>query len=85
MSTLSWNCRGLGYPSTIRHLKQLVNVHKPCFIFLAETLLSLQRSWKQVRALGFDSFVGTDILQLPLFMLLQIILIVSLFGPLFLL
>lgn len=61
MTTLSWNCRGLCCASTIRHLKQLVDVHKPCFLFLYETLLSLQRCWKQVRSLGFDCYEGTNV------------------------
>ena len=38
MSTLSWNCRGLGNPRTIQALKGLVMDIKPNIIFLMKTL-----------------------------------------------
>jgi exonuclease III len=37
MKLLSWNCRGLGKPTAIRALKNLIQTHKPDVIFLMET------------------------------------------------
>lgn len=38
MNLLSWNCRGLGSPRTVRVLSDLIKVHKPDFLFLSETI-----------------------------------------------
>ncbi|XP_062091311.1 uncharacterized protein LOC133797433 [Humulus lupulus] len=40
MTTLNWNCCGLGNPRTIRFLKEIVSQKRPKFIFLCETLCS---------------------------------------------
>lgn len=40
MSTLSWNCCGMGNLATIRNLKDLAQNKKPSFIFLSETKLN---------------------------------------------
>jgi exonuclease III len=37
MKILSWNCRGLGKPSAVRDLKQIIKAHQPDIIFLSET------------------------------------------------
>lgn len=37
MKLLSWNCRGLGGPSTISQLKKLVRVSLPDVTFICET------------------------------------------------
>jgi hypothetical protein len=37
MSTLSWNCRGLGQPRTVQELTRLVREFCPNIIFLSET------------------------------------------------
>jgi exonuclease III len=39
MKILSWNCRGLGKPSAVRDLRQLIKTHQPDLIFLSETKL----------------------------------------------
>lgn len=39
MSTLFWNCRGLGNPLTIQTLLDLVQMKKPMFVFLMETMI----------------------------------------------
>ena len=39
MSTLAWNCRGLGNRHTIRALEKVVSSEDPNFIFLMETKL----------------------------------------------
>lgn len=38
MSCISWNCQGLGNPSTVRALGDLLKVHKPSFPFLIVTI-----------------------------------------------
>lgn len=43
MSTLFWNCRGLGNPRTIQILLDLVQIKKPMFVFLMETMVDLKR------------------------------------------
>ena len=39
MSTLAWNCRGLGNRRTVRALEKVVSSEDPNFIFLMETKL----------------------------------------------
>ncbi|KAL0433053.1 UNVERIFIED_CONTAM: hypothetical protein Slati_2639600 [Sesamum latifolium] len=40
MSLIVWNCQGLGNPWTVRGLWDLLRVHKPHLVFLAETKCS---------------------------------------------
>jgi exonuclease III len=40
MKFLSWNCRGLGNPKTVRALKKLINNHQPDLVFIMETKLT---------------------------------------------
>jgi hypothetical protein len=37
MSTLSWNCRGLGQPHTVQELIHLVHQYCPKIVFVSET------------------------------------------------
>ncbi|KAK6146582.1 hypothetical protein DH2020_020451 [Rehmannia glutinosa] len=37
MNILSWNCRGLGNPRTIRELRELIRIKSPHLVFLCET------------------------------------------------
>ncbi|XP_071902764.1 uncharacterized protein [Coffea arabica] len=37
MKVLVWNCRGVGGPLTIPQLKEVINLHFPSVVFLAET------------------------------------------------
>ncbi|GLT62153.1 hypothetical protein SLA2020_348110 [Shorea laevis] len=39
MNLLSWNCRGLGNPQTVRNLRLLVEDKRPTVLFLMETKL----------------------------------------------
>ncbi|KAF9596540.1 hypothetical protein IFM89_012271 [Coptis chinensis] len=41
MKTLSWNCRGCGNASTMRHLHDLISVNNPDIVFLSETKASI--------------------------------------------
>lgn len=43
MKALSWNCRGLGSPRSVRELKSLLNTQDPDFVFLCETRLPSSR------------------------------------------
>jgi hypothetical protein len=60
MSCLSWNCRGLGNPQTVRVLHQLVKERKPSLVFLMETLCS-QKKMESVRCrLGYEGLFVVD-------------------------
>lgn len=37
MIALTWNCRGIGHPETIRHLRGIIHYHRPDVIILSET------------------------------------------------
>lgn len=60
MSICSWNCRGVGLPSSIRFLKDLVDQERPSFIFLCETKDSKGRLERLRRELGFDGMLSVD-------------------------
>lgn len=60
MSSLSWNCRGLGNPRTVQVLVDLVKVHKPCFIFLYETLSWRARLDSTRVRLGYKGLFSVD-------------------------
>ncbi|XP_074374118.1 uncharacterized protein LOC141714500 [Apium graveolens] len=60
MSCLSWNCRGLGNPQTIRALYDLIKDHKPSFVFLIETI-SVASKIEELRVLfGFEFCFSVD-------------------------
>jgi len=53
MNMISWNCRGLGNPWTVRDLLQMVKEKNLSFVFLIETLCKKkQMEWIRVK-LGF--------------------------------
>ena len=60
MSILSWNCRGLGNPHTVRDLCRLVKVKKPSLVFLMETKLRSVRMESIKAILGFDCVFTVD-------------------------
>ncbi|KAL0411507.1 UNVERIFIED_CONTAM: putative mitochondrial protein [Sesamum latifolium] len=43
MSLVVWNCQGLGNPWTVKGLRDLLRVHKPRLVFLAETKCSVSQ------------------------------------------
>jgi hypothetical protein len=60
MILLSWNCRGLGNPRTVRDLCHLVKTKQPSLLFLMETISErqkLERLWVQ---LGFVGMFAMD-------------------------
>ncbi|CAM8905799.1 unnamed protein product [Rhodiola kirilowii] len=55
MSSLSWNCRGLGGAATVRALANLVRVYKPSLVGVMETKAEKGRTEQVRRQLGFDN------------------------------
>ncbi|XP_031099874.1 uncharacterized protein LOC116004082 [Ipomoea triloba] len=60
MSTLCWNCRGLGNPRTVRELIDLVYIKKPDFIFLMETKVGRIHAECVRIKLGFEGLFYVD-------------------------
>lgn len=60
MSTLSWNCRGVGLPWNVRFLKDVVWREKPTFIFLCETIGRKDKLEGIRRHLGFEGMVVVE-------------------------
>lgn len=64
MKIMSWNCRGLGSPSTVSQLKELLRLFKPELTFLCETKrrsefvsnvckkLGRENRWKAIEPIG---------------------------------
>jgi exonuclease III len=60
MIAISWNCRGLGNPQTVRDLRRMVKAKRPCLVFLMETKLK-QRKMEKIRCLlGFQNLFAVD-------------------------
>lgn len=60
MNVLSWNCRGIGLPSNIQFLKDVVRQERPNFVFLCETKDNKGKLERVRRALGFDGLIVVD-------------------------
>lgn len=60
MSLLSWNCRGLGQPQTVRVLKEMVKSLKPGLLFLSETLVEDNKIELLASNIGFTNFFSVD-------------------------
>jgi exonuclease III len=60
MSLISWNCRGLGNPRTVRDLDQMVKEKKPSFLFLMETISDKRRMERLRVKLGFAGLFAID-------------------------
>ncbi|CAN1274685.1 hypothetical protein LINPERPRIM_LOCUS15477, partial [Linum perenne] len=56
MTTIAWNCRGLGGDATVAEFKKLIRLHSPSFVFLCETRLSLLSSTTLFRSVDFPNF-----------------------------
>lgn len=54
MSTLSWNCHGIGTPWAIQFLKELILQKNPNFIFLSETLCKKEKAERIRDMIGFE-------------------------------
>ena len=44
MSLLSWNCRGLGNPRTVKALQKVINQQEPILVFLMETKINEEKA-----------------------------------------
>ncbi|XP_019181689.1 PREDICTED: uncharacterized protein LOC109176754 [Ipomoea nil] len=60
MSTLSWNCRGLGNPQTVREIEDVVSRKKPDFVFLMETKVNRDHAERLRVKLGFEGLFNVD-------------------------
>jgi exonuclease III len=60
MSVLSWNCRGLGNPGTVRDLHRMVKEKGPDLVFLMETKMQNKKCDFIRIKLGFDYMFGVD-------------------------
>ncbi|XP_019192477.1 PREDICTED: uncharacterized protein LOC109186787 [Ipomoea nil] len=60
MSTISWNCRGLGNPQTVREIEGMVSSKKPDFVFLIETKVDRDHAERLRVKLGFDGLFCTN-------------------------
>ena len=52
MSCLSWNCRGMGNPQSVRALRNLVQQWNPNIVFLMETKIGVNRMEKVKEIIG---------------------------------
>ena len=64
MKILSWNCRGFSKTTTVHRCRKLVQQFSPDFIFLSETKLLVSQAAISLVNLGYESFVGTDAVNL---------------------
>ncbi|WCJ41960.1 hypothetical protein M5689_022794 [Euphorbia peplus] len=60
MSTISWNCRGMGNPRTVRMLMNLVSKFRPEFIFLMEVKCNRAKIESIKRKLCYDGLFFID-------------------------
>jgi hypothetical protein len=60
MNLLSWNCRGLGNPQTVRELRRMVKIKHPHLLFLMETKVSIDRLQNLRIAMGFEGLLSVD-------------------------
>jgi hypothetical protein len=58
MSTMSFNCRGLGDPATVYEVRDLARVHEPAILGLVETQIAKYRMEGLTTSLGFDHSYG---------------------------
>lgn len=55
MNLLSWNCRGMGSPCTIRILKDLLKSQNPNFVFLLDSLVEAKEMLDIANKLEFEN------------------------------
>ncbi|XP_019167632.1 PREDICTED: uncharacterized protein LOC109163334 [Ipomoea nil] len=60
MSTLSWNCRGLGNPRTVRQVVDIVSRKKPEFVFLMETMVARIHAERLRVTIGYEGLFYVD-------------------------
>jgi exonuclease III len=60
MIVLSWNCRGLGYPSAVPSLRDRIRNHKPDIVFICETLCHANKIEEVRRIVGYEACFAVD-------------------------
>ena len=60
MSTLSWNCRGLGNPRTVQEIMDIVFAKKPKIIFLMEVKVGRAYMEKMQNKLNYEGMFVMD-------------------------
>ncbi|XP_019171082.1 PREDICTED: uncharacterized protein LOC109166644 [Ipomoea nil] len=60
MSTLSWNCRGLGNPRTVQELVDMVSRKQPDFVFLMETKVARDHAERFRVKIGYEGLFYVD-------------------------
>lgn len=55
MKILSWNCRGISHPFTVRSLRVLIHDNRPDILFLSETKFTPSLVSPILNSLGFFS------------------------------
>ena len=60
MNCLSWNCRGLGNPETVRELCKVVKQEGPALLFVMETKIQAKRVEPLKYTLGFGCCFAVD-------------------------
>lgn len=60
MSFISWNCRGVGNPRTVRALHDLLKDRNPNFLFLVETISFASKIETLRIRFGFDHYFAVD-------------------------
>ncbi|XP_074337494.1 uncharacterized protein LOC141674688 [Apium graveolens] len=61
MSLLSWNCRGLAKPHTVRFLKEIVRQLRPGLIFLSETLVHKNKVEEVCKKIDYVGYRSVDV------------------------
>ena len=60
MNCLSWNCRGLGNPATVRELRKIVKQEGPSLLFVMETKIKGIKVENLKSLLGFSGCFVID-------------------------
>ncbi|XP_019175465.1 PREDICTED: uncharacterized protein LOC109170766 [Ipomoea nil] len=60
MSTLSWNCHGLGNPRTVREIVDMVSRKQPDFVFLMETKVARDHAERLRVKIGYEGLFYVD-------------------------
>lgn len=60
MSIISWNCRGMAAPATIRELKELCKAHQPTILVLMETKIPRKKVDRLRRQFQFSNMFTVE-------------------------